>query len=107
MSAFHYILLPEKEIVPFTAEEISLLWENVNKVPFVNMILIEIYSGWRPQELATLKTADIDLEANTMKSGMKTEAGKNRIVPIHPIIRPLIEQCYSSNKEYLFNVSSI
>ena len=67
------------------------------------MILIEIYSGWRPQELATLKTADIDLEANTMKSGMKTEAGKNRIVPIHPIIRPLIEQCYSSNKEYLFN----
>ena len=48
------------------------------------MILVGIYSGWRPQELATLKTADIDLEANTMKGGMKTDAGKNRVVPIHP-----------------------
>lgn len=63
------------------------------------MILVGIYSGWRPQELATLKTADIDLDVNTMKGGMKTDAGKNRIVPIHPII----EKLYCADNEYLFN----
>lgn len=94
---------PEKEVIPFTPEEISLLWDNVNEVPFVDMILIGIYSGWRPQELETLKTADIDLEANTMKGGMKTDAGKNRVVPIHPIIRPLIEKRFSPENEFLFN----
>ena len=94
---------PEREIVPFSPEEINLLWENVEEVPFADMILIGIYSGWRPQELAILKNADIDLAAGTMKGGMKTDAGKNRIVPIHPLIRPLIERRYSSDKEYLFN----
>jgi len=29
------------------------------------MILVSINSGWHPQELATLMTADIDLEART------------------------------------------
>lgn len=94
---------PEKEVIPFTLEEISLLWENINEVPFVDMILIGIYSGWRPQELATLKTVDIDLEANTMKGAMKTDAGKNRVVPFHPIIRPLIEKRFSPENEFLFN----
>lgn len=50
---------------------------------FVDMVLIGIYSGWRPQELATLKKSDIDLDAKTMFGGLKTEAGKNRYVPIH------------------------
>lgn len=47
------------------------------------MILIGIYSGWRPQELSILKIADIDLENNTMFGGLKTDAGRNRCVPIH------------------------
>ncbi|WP_180998252.1 hypothetical protein [Eisenbergiella massiliensis] len=38
-----------------------------------------------------------------MKGGMKTDAGKNRVVPIHPIIRPLIEKPFSSENELLFN----
>ena len=67
------------------------------------MILIGIYSGWRPKELAILKTADIDLTNQTILGGIKTEAGKNRIVPIHPKIVPLIEHCYDKNNEYLFN----
>lgn len=63
-----------------------MLWDNVEKVKFADMILIGIYSGWRPQELAILQISDIDLEENTMFGGLKTEAGKNRCVPIHPKI---------------------
>ncbi len=90
------------ERIPFTEEEIEKLWENID-YPFVDMILIDIYSGWRPQELAILKTSDIDLETGIMKGGLKTDAGKNRIVPIHSIIKPLIEKRYNPNNEFLFN----
>lgn len=91
----------------FSKEEIDLLWKNVDKIAFVDMVLCGIYSGWRPQELAILKIKDIDLELQVMYGGMKTEAGKDRCVPIHPLIQPLIEKRYAEAKElgsnYLFN----
>ena len=96
-----------KEPIPFTGEEVQQLWDNKDLIPFADMVLIGIYSGWRPQELSILQIADIDLEAETMKGGLKTDAGKNRIVPIHPIIKPLIEnrmkEANTLQSEYLFN----
>lgn len=96
-----------KEAVPFNDDEILSLWEKKDNIAFADMILIAIYSGWRPQELAILKLSDIDLEAGTMKGGLKTDAGKNRIVPIHSLIKPLIEkridEATSLHSEYLFN----
>lgn len=96
-----------RDVIPFTQEEIQMLWNNLEQIPFVDMILIEIYSGWRPQELAILKTNDVDITSGTMRGGLKTDAGKNRIVPIHPLIKPLIEKRMSEattlQSEYLFN----
>lgn len=96
-----------RDVIPFTQEEIQMLWNNLEQIPFVDMILIEIYSGWRPQELAILKTYDVDITSETMCGGLKTDAGKNRIVPIHPLIKPLIEKRMSEaatlQSEYLFN----
>ncbi len=71
------------------------------------MVLIGIYSGWRPQELAILQVKDIDLESDTMFGGLKTDAGRNRCVPIHPIIKDLVVNRFHEAKElgseYLFN----
>jgi len=92
----------EKEIVPFTKKEVDILWDSLD-IAFADMILVGIYSGWRPQELAILKTKDINLVENTMLGGMKSDAGKNRYVPIHPLIKPLIEKRYNPDNEYLFN----
>lgn len=92
----------EIQRIPFTDAEIQKLWDNVD-FPFVDMVLIGIYSGWRPQELAILKTADINLTDMTFKGGLKTDAGKNRIVPIHSKIQPLIQRLYNEQNEYLFN----
>ena len=96
-----------KEPIPFTDEEAQQLWDNKDLIPFADMVLIGIYSGWRPQELSILQIADIDLEAETMKGGLKTDAGKNRIIPIHSIIKPLIEnrmkEADTLQSEYLFN----
>lgn len=97
----------KKEKIPFSDEELQKLWDNKDLIPFADMILIGIYSGWRPQELAILKIADIDTTAGTMKGGLKTDAGKNRIVPIHSLILPLVEkrikEANTLQSEYLFN----
>lgn len=97
----------QKETVPFSQEEILLLWDNINIIPFADMIIIGIYSGWRPRELSTLKVADIDFNANTMKGGLKTDAGRNRLVPIHPLIKPFVKnrrnEAINLKSEYLFN----
>ena len=92
--------------IPFSQDEISTLWNNVD-FPFVNMVLIGIYTGFRPQELAILKIADIDFDNKTIKGGLKTDAGRNRLVPIHPLILDLVKKTYNKalelNSEYLFN----
>ena len=76
---------------PFTNDEIKTVWEHQSD-PWVDTVLILLYSGWRISEFLNLKPEDIDLKEGTMKGGTKTKAGKNRIVPIHPKIRPLIER---------------
>lgn len=95
--------------VPYTDLEIATLWENVT-FPFVDMVLIGIYSGWRPQELSILQIADIDLEAWTYYGGLKTDAGRNRCVPIHPLVRDLVkvnyEKAVAMGSAYLFNDES-
>ncbi|WP_069998248.1 tyrosine-type recombinase/integrase [Cellulosilyticum sp. I15G10I2] len=92
---------PSKPIVIFSPNEIKMLWDNIG-FPFVDMILIGIYSGWRPQELAILKTTDIDIENMIMLGGLKTEAGKNRYVPTHESAKELILKRYNLNNVQLF-----
>lgn len=83
---------------PFTVDEIQLLWNSLN-VPYADIILIYIYSGWRVSELLNMKTSDINLTDGLFHGGIKTKAGKNRIVPIHSKIRPLVEK--HMDQEYL------
>lgn len=94
--------IPETSRLPFTNEEIARLWEHQSE-PWVDTVLIFIYSGWRISELLALRPEDIDLEAGTMKGGTKTKAGKGRIVPIHPKIRPFIENRLSNNPPRLIS----
>lgn len=85
----------------FTNEEIQRLTENVDKIPYADTVLIMIYSGLRPTELLTLKTKDINLEDHYMIGGIKTDAGKNRVIPIHPKIYSLIKKRCETGYEYL------
>ena len=77
----------------FTEEELEILWENTDK-PYVDWILIQCYMGWRPQELCLLRLDEINLDSAYMCSGMKTDAGKQRIVPIHSKIYDLVKKNY-------------
>ena len=93
--------------IAFTNDEMKLLWNNVNIIPYVDMILIQCYSGWRPGELCILKIENVDLENGFFSGGLKTVNGKNRLVPIHSKIMPLVQKRYeeavSNGSDYLFN----
>ena len=96
-----------KEKTPFTNEELDKLWKSIEFVPFADMIVYACYSGWRPSELVQLKVEDVDFENGFIKGGIKTSAGKNRLVPIHPLVMSIVkkyyEQAISVNSQYLFN----
>lgn len=97
-------IIKEKEAatrghIIFTDAEMQTLWNNVDSLRFVDWILIQCYMGWRPQELAILKTADVNLDKQYIIGGMKTSAGKNRTVPIHPRIKHLVQKNYEQAVE--------
>lgn len=85
---------------PFTEEEIGLLWANLSD-PAVCIALVFIYTGLRPVELLQIKTKDVFLDKCYMVGGVKTAAGKNRVVPIANKIMPIIKSWYNPDNEYL------
>ena len=98
----------------FTDDEIRRIWayyndkvldNNHRSVPFryLDTILILLYTGLRITELLTLKMSDIDLSEKIITGGIKTRAGKNRVIPIHIDIFPLVLNRYEENSIYFIN----
>ena len=73
---------------PFNEDELKILWKH-EKDPNIELLLIMCYSGYR---IIAYKTIKVDLEAQYFQGGVKTKAGKDRIVPIHPGILPLVKR---------------
>lgn len=87
------------ETLPFTFYHIKKLKEcaedKTNKHWLTaRVVLILIFTGYRPNELFSVKRSDINLKRNYLIAGSKTKAGKNRIVPIFPQIRPYLIELY-------------
>lgn len=59
-------------------------------------VLILIYSGMRVGELLKLTKFSVDMDAWVFTGGIKTDAGKNRIVPVHSKIRPFVQYWYDA-----------
>ncbi len=90
----------QTEHIPFTDEEMNILWNNSGKIEIVDIMLIQCYTGFRPKELENIMLDDIDLDKWTITGGVKTDAGMNRIVPIHSRIRNLVVQKYNEAVKY-------
>lgn len=104
--------------IPFTSDEIRLLWDNVD-MPidirlasrgksrtmiqgyYVDTVLILIYTGMRPSEMLLLKCENINLDERYMIGGIKNDSSKNRIIPIHEDIFSLIEARVKQGNKYL------
>lgn len=84
----------------FTHDEVETLWQHQGE-PFIDETLFMLYTGCRASEMVQMKCADVDIEQGIMKGGVKTASGKNRVIPIHDQLKPIIERNLSE-REYLF-----
>lgn len=101
-----FLVLPKNETKPkeaFTDLEVLKIAEAAeNNVPYADMILILIYTGWRITEFLELTQFSYDPEEKTLRGGLKTDAGKNRLVPLHPKIQPYVEKWVSKKGPTIF-----
>lgn len=73
----------------------------VNKIEWVDTILILIYTGMRISELLGLTRFNVDMNQQLITGGVKTDAGKDRIIPIHPKIEHLVKKWHDKGGNYL------
>lgn len=96
----------KKDHISFTDEEMEILWKNID-IPYVDIILFQCYTGWRPQELGLIKLENVNMIDWTIKGGMKTDAGRDRVVPIHPKVQEIVKKnqslSFSLDHPYLFS----
>lgn len=98
--------VPESNKQVFTDKEVSLLWDNIDTFG-VDSVIFLLYTGFRISEMLQLKVTDVNLEQGTIKGGVKTAAGKNRLVPIHSKIKSIVtDHMQRSKSGYLFENSS-
>lgn len=98
-SQFLYIPVPDDDEsgIPFTDEDLATLWQHSSD-PVCEMILIMCYSGFR---VTAYMDMEVDLEDRYFRGGVKTVAGKKRVVPIHSAILPLVSHRYDGSRNLL------
>lgn len=83
-----------KEKIPLSLEHIIKCHDSF-EYGAMRLVLIGLYTGLRPDEICSLKKANIHLDEDYMIGGMKTKAGTDRYIPIHPKIKKYIEYYYN------------
>lgn len=95
-----------KKRTPYSYEQIQYLWdikpENYKEEFIKDILLLTIYTGCRAEELLFIYTKRIFLDKNYFVAGIKTEAGIDREIPIHPDIKFIFKKYYNSKNEFLF-----
>jgi integrase len=97
------IILPkaekkEKEI--FSDFEIKKMFDN-SDMEWVDTILMLIFTGMRISEFLNLTKFNVDLKNGIIIGGMKTDAGTDRLIPIHEKIMPFVQKWYNKNGDRL------
>lgn len=84
-----YIRKEEKtEKTAFSKEQLDLMWEKVDQCPDLKYVLVLCYTGMRLGEMLGALTENYHPEEGYFIAGIKTEAGKDRIITISPKIKP-------------------
>lgn len=71
-------------------------------IPWADYILCSCLLGFRPLALFQIRKEDYIAEDRALIGGVKTDAGRRRIVPVSPIIQPYIDKLLRSDSEWLF-----
>ena len=84
----------------YTVDEINKMWKRYDI--YDKITLVQLYTGMRISEVLEMKRSNTFPEEGYMIGGNKTEAGRNRYVPIHPALYMLVKEFYDRGDEYLF-----
>lgn len=97
----------QREGIPYTYQEIDRLWKYKPCLER-DITLITIYTGLRIEEVLFTKIKDVHIVNGYFIAGLKTSAGKGRIIPIHKDILYIIIKYYNLNKEneFLFTIDN-
>ena len=82
-------------------EDVLNLWKHQGN-QFVDETLFLLYSGCRVSEMLRIRTENVNFKDNTIKGGLKTVYGKERLIPIHADILPIVKRYYNTDNEFLF-----
>lgn len=82
---------------PLSTAEMRMLWEAAAS-EHVQIALIQIYTGMRQNELAKMRIDDVHIEERYMVGGSKTDAGRNRVIPIAECILPFVRHFYNISR---------
>lgn len=100
------VQLPKQDSVPlkpFANKDIRRLWDAFDSGDKdAGVVLILIYTGMRPSELLGMTIGEhlnIGGERWYIQTGSKTKAGRNRIIPIPFVLRPVIQYMVAGRRE--------
>lgn len=76
----------DEQGIPFTTEELKKIYA-ARSDDVAEMLIIMCLSGFRINEYVNIH---VDINEWYFKGGSKTEAGKDRIVPVHPFVQNMV-----------------
>lgn len=102
-----FIVLPKKTTGVrdcFSDIELKKIENAVDKVPFADCILFMCYTGLRISEFLSLNKMSVYNKNGVcaLYGGIKTEAGKNKVVPVHNKIKPILNTWLAKNGDTIF-----
>lgn len=97
---------PETKRTAIAKEDMKKLWKAIEQGnEAAEIAMIYIYTGMRASELLEMPKTNVNTKARIMVGGKKTEAGKDRRIPLHKDILPLIEKRMQQDGELLIKSS--
>lgn len=69
--------------------------------PWADTVLMLCYTGFRVSEFLGLTRFSYHADGNYLQGGMKTKAGRGRIVPVHPKIDPYLKRYLGRSGDHI------
>lgn len=83
---------PKRAKDSFSDIELEKIRRAADAVPFADVILMLCYTGFRISEFLELTPFSYNAIDHTLTGGKKTDAGRDRVVPVHPLIKPYLDR---------------
>jgi integrase len=102
-----FIVLPKKEGSVkdcFSDIELKKIEKAIGEVPFADCIYFMCYTGLRITEFLSLNKMSVHEKDGlcALYGGIKTEAGKNKVVPVHHKVKPILDDWREKGGETIF-----